>query len=514
MTVPLPVACTTRRALEEAGYFTCLLDEGGRVMMANAPARALSRVQELIGRNFLENLNSFPCPVPHVPAGITKAVSALLDGTTDSFSQEYVCPLGDARTCSVRGFRMVNATHSGVLVVQEDITEERARETRAQDAQRLAGIGLLAGGIAHDFNNLLTAIRGSAEILELEQGDLDAVASEVAEIKAAADRGAALTHQLLAFARRQPGRVRSIDLNRVVGELCPMLSRLLGEDAQLRLELDPEIVPVMADPGQLEQVIMNLVMNARDAMPAGGLITVSTRNLSASEAPADQAGPWSEGDRVQIMVTDSGTGMPPEVRERLFEPFFTTKKPGKGTGLGLPTVQGIVRQHGGTVVVTSAEGVGTSVSISLPRTDRPLADPHVAGAPPRSLGGSETVLLVEDDDSVRRVVRRILERSGYTVLEAASPGEAIALADAGAGRIDLCLADVVMPEMSGVELAGQLRHVMPALPVLLMSGFTRDELDRHAMIEQNLPFVPKPFSTVDFLSAVRDALETEESVET
>lgn len=460
-----------------------------------------------MGRDFLEDLNSFPCPVPHVPAGITEGLSALLEGEGESFSQDHVCPVGDARTCRLKAFCLVNGDQRGILVVHEDVTEERAYERRVHDAERLAGIGLLAGGLAHDFNNLLTAIVGSAEIIDAELDDRNSIDGEVREIKAAARRGAALTHQLLAFSRRQPSHPRVVDLNQVLLEMQPMLSRLLTEEIRLRFELDQQVASVKGDVAHLEQVVMNLVLNARDAMPDGGLLTVSTECLRFRGLPASRSATKVQGPQVRLTVTDTGEGMTQEVQDQLFEPFFTTKEPGKGTGLGLPTVHGVVSQHGGEITVDSSPGAGTFFHIHLPWTDEPLSGEEPASVRAGAERGSETILLVDDDDSVRRIVHRILERFGYSVLESATPEGALVLADEHVGPIDLCLTDVVMPGMSGWDVARALHERKPGLPVLFMSGYAKGEVGVRTEPGDELPFIRKPFSTDELVSAVRAALE-------
>ena len=507
MSLPLPAVCTTRHVLNEVGCLACVLDEEGRVVAANDAARSLARVGELVGRSFLGDLNGFPCPVPGVPRGITAGVSAVLNGRKDHFPHEHVCPLGGEKICSFRAFRMVNGDASRVVVFHEDITERRTHERRAYEAQRLEALGLLAGGVAHDFNNLLSVILGAAELM-VGRGAGDDIDGEISEIKGAAERGAALTRQLLAFGRRQPGQVRAVDPNSVIVGLEPMLSRLLGEAIEIVLDLEEGPLPVMADPSQLERVIMNLVVNSRDAMPGGGRITISTRGVATDEeVPLNGDLAVAPAGWVRLTVADSGEGMPREVRERLFEPFFTTKAPGQGTGLGLPMAHGIIKQYGGYLAVDTAPGEGTIFRIYLPRSGFPVvedADPPLAG---EQTSGLETILLVEDDDSVRRVAHRLLERLGYTVIEAATAAEALVKAESHDGPLHLCLTDVVMPGMSGSDLAEELRTRRPDLPVLFMSGYTRDELDTQAIIEGHSPFLSKPFSAEYLASAVRGALD-------
>ncbi len=381
------------------------------------------------------------------------------------------------------------------LCAGRDVTEQRALQTQFLQAQRLDAIGRLAGGVAHDFNNLLTVISGYAEFLRESLGHGHAGQRDVAEITRAAERAARLVAQLLTFSRRQILRPRVVDLNEVIRGLAPMLERLLGEDAAVVTRLGPDLPRVTADPAQLEQLLVNLATNARDAMPTGGTLTISTA----------AAGPESE--LVRLAVTDTGIGMDESTRLNAFEPFFTTKEQGKGTGLGLASVYGIVTQAGGSVRLESEPGRGTTVTALLPATRAETAGWQPAEPPAPSSAGEETVLLVEDEDVVRILAARALRARGYDVLEARDGLGAIALAGKHEGPIHLLLTDVVMPGMSGRELADMLLAARPDLRVLYMSGYADDDVLGRGVPGSSVAFMAKPFSTGDLAGRVRELLD-------
>jgi two-component system, cell cycle sensor histidine kinase and response regulator CckA len=359
-----------------------------------------------------------------------------------------------------------------LLLYLRDITERKSLEDQLRQAQKMEAVGQLAGGIAHDFNNLLTAILGSTELLLADTPPDDPRREDVQEISRSAHRAAALVRQLLAYSRKQVLQPRRVDLNAIVREMGAMLRRVVGEPIELRLDLDPGLGHVTADPGQLEQVIANLGVNARDAMPRGGTLTITTTNVTGRgvTAPADE-GLSAAGPLVSLAVTDTGIGMDDEVRGRLFEPFFTTKELGRGTGLGLATVYGIVRQSGGHIQVRSRPGEGSSFTVYLPRAEAPRpARGALAAAAPVS-GGSETVLVAEDEEAVRHLVCRVLRAKGYRVLEARHAEAALDLAAATAEPIDLLVSDLVMPGLGGRALADRLLNLRPALRVLFITGY-------------------------------------------
>jgi PAS domain S-box-containing protein len=385
-----------------------------------------------------------------------------------------------------------------------DVTERIGLEDRLRQAQKMEAIGRLAGGVAHDFNNLLTVIRANSDFLleDLEGGDPRR--GEAEEIRSAAEHATGLTRQLLAFSRRQVVQPKVLDPSGVVSHMSKMLRRLIGEDVELVLELEEGGATVLADPGQLEQVVLNLCVNAREALPGGGRVTVTSRTVTLDLGAASHLG-LAPGHYVRLMVQDTGAGIPAEVIDQIFEPFFTTKE--SGTGLGLATVYGIVKQAGGEIAVASTPGVGTTLTIHLP-TIRLAAAPTVAApsqaAPAR---GAETVLVVDDDAPLRRTMRRVLESRGYRVLEAESGAAALELA-AGCGEpIHLLLTDVVMPRMSGPELATRMREQRPTTPVLYVSGYPDDTITHYGVLAPGATLVEKPFS-VDLLARkVREALD-------
>ena len=385
------------------------------------------------------------------------------------------------------------------LSVTRDVTSRRVLEEQLRQGQKMEAIGRIAGGVAHDFNNLLTAIIGSSEAIVARGGE---VADEAAEILRAADRATALVRQLLAFSRRQILEPKVLDLNEVVHETELILSRTIGEHIEIVTQLSGDLRLVRADAGQLQQVILNLAVNARDAMPTGGVITLETKNVVLGDDRQVPAGSY-----VQLTVSDTGEGMTQDVREQIFDPFFTTKPAGEGTGLGLATVHGIVNQSGGHIVAYSEPQLGTSLKVYLPASDQdaPRSEPASTDAPVTP--ASETVLLVEDETVVRRLVREILERDGYTVLEAETPEEALA-ASGGPEDIDLLLTDVVMPRMSGPEIARALGEVRDELKVLYMSGYSDAAVVQRGLLEPGTAFIQKPFRARELTAKVRSLLET------
>jgi PAS domain S-box-containing protein len=387
--------------------------------------------------------------------------------------------------------------------------EEALQESEAQlqQAQKMEAVGRLAGGVAHDFNNLLTAIKGRTELLLSEGKEAEHFESDLVEIRAATIRAATLTRQLLAFSRRQVLEPKVLDLNQIVREIESMLRRLIGEDVILMTRLAPDLGSVQADPGHVEQVLMNLLVNARDAMPEGGAITIQTANLELDRRAARIEGVNEPGTYILLQVSDTGCGIPAELHERIFEPFFTTKEQGKGTGLGLSMSWGIVKQSGGHISVRSVVGEGTQFRILLPR-GATIASPSLPiVAPPSPSTGTETVLLVEDEAAVRSLVRKVLERRGYLVLEATNGAEAIQLAQSHEGRIDLILTDVVMPDIAGPTLIEMLAPHRSEARVLFMSGYTDQEIIRRGVDKFQAGFIGKPFSPDALAAKVREILD-------
>ena len=404
---------------------------------------------------------------------------------------------------------MAAADTLGAAIDRKRIEEAlREREEQLRQSQKMEAIGQLAGGIAHDFNNLLTAIQGRTALLLSEPVATDHIRSDLDEIREAAERAATLTRQLLAFSRRQVLEPKALDLNHTVRDVETMLRRLIGEDVVLITRPAPALGIVMVDPNNMVQVLMNLVVNARDAMPDGGMIVISTANQHVA-TPRDVVGDTiAPGAYVALEVSDTGTGIPEALRERIFEPFFTTKGPGNGTGLGLSMIYGIVRQSGGYIELESEADRGTTFRVLLPHHEAAAEAAPTIVEPEQEPGpGSETVLLAEDEAAVRSLIRRVLERNGYSVLEASNGAEAIQIALNHAGPIDLLLTDVVMPDLDGPELAERLDSIRPRLPVVFMSGYTDREILRRGTEGVQAAFLAKPFSPDYLARKIREVLD-------
>jgi two-component system, cell cycle sensor histidine kinase and response regulator CckA len=402
----------------------------------------------------------------------------------------------------------------GIRSTIQDITERKQADEKMlslqeqlRQSQKMEAVGRLAGGIAHDFNNLLTVIHGHCEISLLQLQGNNPLREDIVEIKKAGDRAANLTRQLLAFSRRQIMEMKVIDVNFLLRELEKMLRRVMGEDIELVTVLDDHLGKIKMDPGQMEQVVLNLAINARDAMPSGGTFVLETTNVHLDDAYARAHISVEPGHYVMLSVTDTGSGMSPQVKERLFEPFFTTKEKGKGTGLGLSTVYGIMKQSGGNIWVYSEPGHGTTFRIYMPRVDQeadsfPRRDDTVS-----MLYGNETILLAEDEPSVRGLAARVLRNQGYSVLEAVDGGEALQIASRHKERIDLLLTDVVMPQMGGKELYDQLKPLRPHLKVLFTSGYTENAIVHQGELTPGIAFLQKPFSPIFLTHKVREILD-------
>ncbi|HUE86462.1 MAG TPA: PAS domain S-box protein [Vicinamibacterales bacterium] len=429
-------------------------------------------------------------------------------GADFSYFHRVIWPDGTRRWLSGAGRVLLGAHGKPVrgVGIYQDLTERHTLEAQFNQAQKMEALGRLAGGVAHDFNNLLTVILGFCELLLADRGADDPGWADIVEIQKAGTRAAGLTGQLLSFSRKQIIEPTRLDLNLVVADMQPMLARLIGEDVAIVLDLRPELAAVRADRGQLEQVVLNLAVNARDAMPKGGTLTIGTANVELDEHYATGHLGVIPGRYVALTISDTGTGMPPQVQARLFEPFFTTKEAGKGTGLGLSSVHGIVTRSGGNVEVASVEGRGTSFKVYWPRdagAEMVVTEPSAVARPSH---GAETVLVVEDADGLRALVGKVLQRQGYTVLVAANAVEAIQLFDQNSS-IAVLLADVVMPGGSGPDLTTELIKRRPTLKVVYMSGFTDEAIVHHGVLEPGIIFLHKPFTAEALGAKIREALD-------
>ncbi|MGA8182825.1 MAG: response regulator, partial [Terriglobia bacterium] len=386
--------------------------------------------------------------------------------------------------------------------------QERGRlQEQLQQSQKLEAIGRLAGGLAHDFNNLLTVISGYSQLILDRLSSADPLRSPLIQIKEAGDRAATLTRQLLAFSRKQVLAPQVLDLNCIVANMNKMLPRLIGEDVELVVVHSPGLGCVKADPGQIDQVIMNLAVNARDAMPQGGKLIIETANVELDESYSHNRPVVVPGAYVMLAVSDTGTGMSPRLQSRIFEPFFTTKEQGKGTGLGLATVYGIIKQSDGYIWVYSEPGKGTTFKVYLPRVEEAAQRVKKKGGAGHTAGGSETILLVEDNESVRTFVRSVLEPKGYKLLVAGGSEDALKVAENHDGPIHLLLTDVVMPRMGGPELAARLAPLCPEVKVLYMSGYTDDTIVHHGVLTPATHFLQKPFVTETLIRKIREVLD-------
>ncbi|HEU4829722.1 MAG TPA: ATP-binding protein [Gemmatimonadales bacterium] len=392
------------------------------------------------------------------------------------------------------------------LVLAHDVTERNQLEARFRQAQKMEAVGRLAGGIAHDFNNILSAVIGYADLLVQDLPEDDPRRADAEEVREAGRRGAGLTRQLLVFSRQQVAERRIVDVNEIVSGLHSMLERIIGEDITLESRLAPDLSAVEADPGQIEQVIMNLAVNARDAMPDGGRLTIETAMIELDEVHARGSRSLPAGRYVMLAVGDTGIGIPREQQAQIFEPFFTTKEAGKGTGLGLSTVYGIVEQSGGSVIVYSEPGAGATFKVYLPAVEGAAAPPRKQAHDTRRRGRAEQILLVEDEPALLHVANEILVRQGYEVKAVGTVGEALAWCESHPGAIELLVTDVVMPGLNGRQLAERIREMRPAIKVLFMSGYTDDAVIQRGILEPGFAFLQKPFSAASLAERVSDAL--------
>jgi len=495
--------------LESAAQAILSVDRHGRIVLANA------RTEEMFGYTRSELLGETIEAL--LPLGSRQGHAAHRDGY---FASPHVRPMGTGMELAGRrknGAEFpveVSLSHiqtgEGAFAIAfvSDITQRKSLEDQLLHAQKMEAVGRLAGGVAHDFNNMLTIISGYDRMLLDALSPQDPLRGYAEEVAKAAERAGALTGQLLAFSRRQVMRPRVIDANELLRGADRMLRRLIGEDIELTLSLAAGAGNIKADPGQLEQIVFNLVINARDAMPDGGKLTIETAVTHLDESYARTHLGVQPGDYVLIAVSDTGHGMDAETKRHIFEPFFTTKEQGKGTGLGLATVYGTVKQSGGDIWVYSEPGRGTTFKIYFPRVDE---SPSSADLAPSAISrqGVETILLVEDEKAVRDLVAEMLKRQGYRVLKAAGPLEALEVSRRYEGTIHMLLTDVIMPQMSGRQLAAQLVPARPGMKVLYLSGYTENSIVHHGVLEANVEFLAKPFSHHALAEKVRDVLDRE-----
>jgi two-component system cell cycle sensor histidine kinase/response regulator CckA len=495
-----------RSMIEDAPYGIYRADVAGKLLRAN-PA-----LQKMLGyENLNELLNvSLAADVFRNPSDFS-GLKELLENASEFKDVEVELKRRDGAPITVRCTgRKVKEEHQGVPcfdVFAEDVTERRVLERQLRMAGKMEAVGRLSGGIAHDFNNILGVIIGYGQVLKRRLGSQSDVLECAEEIEKAGQRAASLTRQLLAFSRQQILTPSILKLNDLVLDMAKMLPRLLGEDIAVNTSLSSDLGMVKADQSQIEQVIMNLAVNARDAMPEGGTLRIETANVELDQAYAWQHPGAKPGHYVMLAVIDSGTGIDPDTLTHIFEPFFTTKEVGKGTGLGLATVYGVVKQSGGYIWVESEPGKGASFQILLPRVEESATEVTASTPLAKTTGGSETVLLVEDSEPLRRLTQSFLESHGFRVLVAQNGEEALQVETRHSGKIDLLLTDVVMPGINGRVLAERLLPRQPAMRVLYISGYTDSFVARHGMLEQGMALLHKPFTEEVLIKKVREVLD-------
>jgi PAS domain S-box-containing protein len=493
------------RTLVESSFDGIFVQRAGKIAFAN------TRLAEMLGyeRDEIEGRDYFCIYYPEERQLIYDRAAAPLQLEPPPLQYEVRLQRKDGSALEVEMNARI-ATFEGDVATQicvRDITERKRLEQQLLQAQRLEGIGRLAGGVAHDFNNLLTAIIGYSDILLIKTSDGDPFRDKIQQINRAAERAAQLTAQLLAFSRKQVLEVKVLDLNHVVRDFEKILHRVVGEDIELFTHLHPDLGKVRADPSRIEQILMNLAVNARDAMPDGGKLTIETSNMFLDEPYAQRHPEVQPGPHVMVAVSDSGNGMDAGTLSRIFDPFFTTKEKGKGTGLGLSTLYGIVKQHQGHISVYSEPGQGTVFKVYLPLVSESVELVPQDAEAFRKPTGHETVLVVEDDKIVRDLACEFLQELGYSVISAESPGQAIEISSRYPGSIDLLLTDVVMPGMDGPRLYRQLSPSRPAMRVLFMSGYSENLIATHGVLNPGIHFIPKPFTMNSLASKVRETLD-------
>ncbi|MEW6127413.1 MAG: response regulator [Acidobacteriota bacterium] len=500
-----------RKIFERAVEGIFQISPQGRFIAAN-PAMA-----RMLGYNSPEELLALPTGVQeqfYIEPESQEQVRHLLTEQGVAQGVELQIRRKDGTSIWVAGNAQVVRSESGEVMyfegAIEDVTERKELQEQLLHSQKMEAIGVLAGGVAHDFNNLLTVIVGYGQLALQRLRPTDPLYEELSIILNAADRASMLTRQLLAFSRRQVLQPKAIDLNAVIGDVEKMLRRLIGEDIDFVTLLDPEVGQVYADPGQIGQVLVNLVVNARAAMPDGGKLIIETSNAYLNEEYAQHHAEVTPGQYVMLAVSDNGIGMNAETKSRIFEPFFTTKPSGQGTGLGLATIYGIVKQSEGHIWVYSEPSQGTTFKIYLPHLPETIAEVEPSEQPAQTSAGQETILIVEDDDSLRVLGRKILTASGYKVLEAMNGNEALALVEEFKESIDLVVTDVVMPHMSGRELAHRINALAPKIKILHTSGYTDHAIMQHGVLGKGTFFLQKPYTIESLTRKVREVLDDNE----
>jgi PAS domain S-box-containing protein len=499
-----------RAITESMGEGLYAIDRSGRVTFMNPAAEKILGWlrQEILLRDLHQMTHYRRADGTTMPRQECAILTAMESRTSIRQDDEFIRKDGSVLPVTYMASPLLSADGEigGAVLVFHDASERRMLEEQLLHSQKLEAVGRLAGGIAHDFNNLLSVVSGYGEMVLADTPE--PARKRILEILRAADRATTLTRQLLAFGRKQVIEPKMLDLNAVVTDVSRMLHRLIGEDIELASRLSPDLGRIKADAGQVEQVIINLVVNARDAMPEGGKLTVETTNVDLDDDAVRGYVDVRPGPYVRLAVSDTGVGMDREVREHLFEPFFTTKGAGKGSGLGLATVYGIVKQGGGHIWIYSEPGWGTTFKIFFPRVADGVGSFSTRPPEERAVGGTETVLVVEDDEMLRSLIREILGSAGYQVLLAETPDAGMALLSERSGGVDLLLTDVVLPGMSGRELVERVGALHPEMKVLFMSGYTDEAVARHGVLEPGLAFLQKPFSRDAIIRKVRQVLDT------
>jgi signal transduction histidine kinase/CheY-like chemotaxis protein len=503
-----------RSTLDALSSHIAILDERGTIIEVNAAWNQFARENNFldshgVGDNYLKACDSASGNFSKEAPDVADGIRAIIAGRREEFHLEYPCHSPhEKRWFIVRVTRFAGEGPVRVVVAHENITERKKLEEQLIQSQKMETVGKLAGGIAHEFNSILTAILGQSELL---LGDLppgSPLIQNAAEIGKAANRAATLTRQLLAFGRKQFLQPEALDLNRIIADMESVFQHLMGADVDTQIVPAIDLREVKADAGQIEQVIMNMVINARDAMPNGGKLTLETANVSFD---ADSLGRYPElkpGDYVMLAITDTGTGMSEAVKARVFEPFFTTKGVGEGTGLGLSTCYGIVKQSGGHISVYSEQGRGTTFKIYLPQVEAPAKISLPRPDAPDLPSGTETILLVEDDPALREMAGTLLRRLGYTVLTAGNGVEALSLRhERSNGHIDLLFTDVVMPHMSGKELADRVRALYPQMKILFTSAYTENAIVHQGVLDKGVALLQKPFTPSALAHKLREVLD-------